>query len=335
MSKFKVSIIIPVFNVEHLLEQCVESIATQMDHEDELILVDDGSTDHSFSICQKAQLTYRNVTIIHTKNRGCSAARNTGFELAQGEYVIFVDSDDYWLENKYQHIKAELMSQPTCEVFMFDYLKLDEVTGSLIEMDQERTCPTVQTLSGKDFIVSLLKINKHLNIATWRFIVKRETLIKHHVKFEEGLYFEDMKWVFHVLLKAESARYLPIYLVVYRTKTKDQITGSLSLKKIMDRIMISVYWLDEAPKHFQDKETLDLFIRRTSELYFTSVVSFKSLNNPQEQKIILEELNKHKELLRYPNHKRYEWVAKASQRLGISVASSVFYRLNQIKHRVT
>lgn len=334
MHKFNVSIIIAVYNVEKYLWKCIESIMSQLDPFDEVILVDDGSKDSSFSICQKAQATYKNITLIHTKNHGCSAARNTGFELAQGEYVIFMDSDDYWLENSYQQIKSEIMKHKDCGAFLIDYKKLDDQTGEIIEMDLERTYQADQALLGKDFVLKLLKVNKHLNVAAWRFIVKKEALIKHQIRFEEGLYFEDMKWAFQVLLNVESAQYLPYSLNVYRTNTSHQITGSLSLKKILDRIKISAYWFNEAPQYFQDKEDLNLFIRRTSELYFTSVVSFRGLNNTQEEKIILEELNKHKVLLNYPNHKRYEWVANTSQRLGIGVASRMFYRLNQLKHKM-
>ncbi len=334
MSKFKFSIIIPVYNVEKYLEQCIESIISQIDEHDEVILVDDGSTDTSFSICQNAQAKYKNVTFVHTKNRGCSAARNTGFELAQGEYIIFMDSDDYWLENSFQQLKTEIYRNKDCEVFMVDYIKLNQLTGELTEMDQDRTFHTKQALNGKDFVISLLKINKHMNVAVFRFIVKREELIKHHIKFEEGLYFEDMKWVFQVLLSLDRVLYIPLYFYAYRINRTNQITGSLSLKKILDRIKISAYWLEEAPKYFQDKEALDLFIHRTSELYFTSIVSFRILNKAKEEKIILDELIKHKELLNYPNYKRYQWVAHTSQRLGINLASTMYYHLNQLKHKL-
>jgi len=334
MNKFKVSIIIPVYNVEKYLWKCIESIMSQLDQSDEVILVDDGSKDSSFSICQKAQETYNNITLVHTKNRGCSAARNTGFELAQGEYVIFMDSDDYWLEDTYQQIKSEVLKHNECDAFLIDYKKLDDQTGELLEMDLERTYQADQALPGKDFVLKLLKVNKHLNVAAWRFIVKREALIKHQIYFEEGLYFEDMKWAFQVLLSVESAQYLPYSLNVYRTNTSHQITGSLSLKKILDRIQISAYWFNEAPQFFQGEADLELFTRRTSELYFTSVISFRSLNNPQEEKIVLEELNKHKILLNFPNYQRYEWVANTSQRLGIGVASRLFYRLNKLKNKV-
>ena len=91
----KVSIIVPVYNVENYLEQCLDSILNQSLKEIEVILVNDGSTDRSGAICDDYSKKDKRIKVFHTKNRGLSAARNKGLELASGEYIGFVDSDDY------------------------------------------------------------------------------------------------------------------------------------------------------------------------------------------------------------------------------------------------
>lgn len=93
----KVSVIIPVYNDEKYLKQCVESILTQTYTNLEIILVDDGSTDHTPEICEEYREKYDQIRVLHKKNGGVGSSRNAGLALATGEYVLFVDNDD-WLE---------------------------------------------------------------------------------------------------------------------------------------------------------------------------------------------------------------------------------------------
>ena len=105
------SVIIPVYNVEHTLERCVQSVLAQDVPDMEVILVDDGSTDGSSALCD----TYgnkKNITVIHQDNAGLSAARNTGLTVAQGRYVTFVDSDDYLDADLYPSLMKVLQAEP-------------------------------------------------------------------------------------------------------------------------------------------------------------------------------------------------------------------------------
>ena len=93
----KISVIVPVYNVEKYLRKCIESILNQTFREFELILVDDGSTDSSGKICDEYALKDSRIKVIHKENGGASSARNAGLDVAKGEYIGFVDSDD-WIE---------------------------------------------------------------------------------------------------------------------------------------------------------------------------------------------------------------------------------------------
>ena len=90
-----ISFIIPVYNVEKYLAQCIESVLVQSHDNIEIILVDDGSTDKSGEICDNFSKTDNRVRVIHQENRGASAARNAGLGIAKGNYIAFIDSDDY------------------------------------------------------------------------------------------------------------------------------------------------------------------------------------------------------------------------------------------------
>lgn len=115
--KYKISVIVPVYKVEKYIRRCIESIINQDYSNFELILVNDGSPDNSAEICEKYSKKYSNIVLLHQKNQGQSSARNTGIENAQGEYILFLDSDDYIEQGMFKHLvylaekhKADIVS---------------------------------------------------------------------------------------------------------------------------------------------------------------------------------------------------------------------------------
>ena len=90
----EISVIVPVYKVEEYIDECIESIITQVFNDFELILVDDGSPDHCGDICEKYAAQDRRIKVIHQENKGLSGARNAGLEIASGNYITFIDSDD-------------------------------------------------------------------------------------------------------------------------------------------------------------------------------------------------------------------------------------------------
>lgn len=105
---YKLSIIVPVYNVEHYLEECIDSLLAQSYDSFEVILVDDGSTDNSGKICDRYYLEYSNVKVIHQNNKGLPFARNAGLDMAEGEYIGFIDSDDVADVNMYKKLIAAI-----------------------------------------------------------------------------------------------------------------------------------------------------------------------------------------------------------------------------------
>ena len=104
-----ISVIVPIYNVEAYLEKCIESILSQDYTPLEIILVNDGATDGSGEICDKYAKQYENITALHKKNGGLSSARNAGMEIMQGEYVSFIDSDDYIAPDMISTLYADLI----------------------------------------------------------------------------------------------------------------------------------------------------------------------------------------------------------------------------------
>lgn len=115
----KLSIIVPVFEVENTLQQCLESIYQQMDHDGELILVDDGSTDRSHEICDEWGAKDGRIRVIHQSNLGLSAARNAGIDIATGEYITFVDADDAIEEGTYTQLAKIIDAHPEYDILEY------------------------------------------------------------------------------------------------------------------------------------------------------------------------------------------------------------------------
>ena len=109
MTDALISVIVPVYNVEQYLTKCLESIVSQTYTNLEILLIDDGSTDGSGEICDRFASKDSRISVIHKANGGVSTARNLGMELCTGEYIMFVDADDYLSKNAIEHLRVQLL----------------------------------------------------------------------------------------------------------------------------------------------------------------------------------------------------------------------------------
>ena len=228
------SIIVPIYNVERYLEQCIESVIAQDYQNYELILVDDGSPDNSIDICIKYAKKYKNIIVIHKTNGGLSDARNAGIKVAQGEYIMFLDSDDYW-EGKtaLSEIKNIITnSSPDLIIYDMAYLYNKEIEYYISSKDD---------LTGnylKDFIF-LTQRNIYRPTACNK-IIKRAILIENHLLFKFGISHEDLEWSFKL---AQCINTYSIYnkaFYIYRTKRKGSITEFVNVKNTEDLLDIAI-----------------------------------------------------------------------------------------------
>ena len=166
---YKLSIIIPVYNVEQYLEQCILSIKRELKQTDELILINDGSKDNSFEICKKYECD--NVTVINNTNQGVSCTRNQGIDLAKGEYIAFVDSDDYLLEG-WRNVLEKGMETGADVVFFStesdDIPSKDELIKNILFLPVKKSLP----------------INAG---ACWSKLFRRNFLSDHNISFDADI----------------------------------------------------------------------------------------------------------------------------------------------------
>ncbi len=219
-----ISVIVPVYNVEKYLRQCLDSVVNQTYRKLEILVVDDGSTDSSGAICNE----YKDarIQVYHTENHGLSAARNYALDRAHGDYIAFLDSDD-WLE----------------ETALEQFVTIAETTGADIvacRFFQEYVDKTIK-LGGMDteFVVkgsdvlSTMIIDRKLTEDVWNKFYKASLFDS--IRYPEGRIFEDKATTYKLLQKASALAYTPAYLIHYRNRV-GSLSNIHSMKSLVD------YW---------------------------------------------------------------------------------------------
>lgn len=197
-----ISVIIPVYNVEEYLRECVDSVLKQTYKNLEIILVDDGSTDSSGKICDEYAEKDSRITVIHKKNEGPSKTRNTGLENANGKYIYFLDSDDYITEDAIETLVLTAESNQADLVF-FDAFSFSD-DGS--DVKQGYTIKgTYEAKSGYEILAELHK-NKDYHCSVVLYFAKQELYAENNISFLESAYCsEDMLFTYQVYCSAKKA----------------------------------------------------------------------------------------------------------------------------------
>lgn len=232
MERLKISVIVPVYNTLDCLKRCVDSIMRQSYENLELILVDDGSTDGSGEFCNKLEKQDNRIRVYHKENGGASSARNIGIRNAVGDYIGFVDSDDYIDTDMYQKM-MELAIEKNLQMVQISREEVDEEGNKLKDIcvppEGIRFCDS------ETFMKELLLHKGDCSFCTK--IVKRELIQKH--KFPEGELNEDFKLLVELLLETDNVGILPKrgYHVVYRSDSTTRKASENSFSRVyMDNI---------------------------------------------------------------------------------------------------
>ena len=224
-----VSVIIPVYKVEPYLRQCVDSVLAQTYRNLEIILVDDGSPDGCPAICDEYAAKDARVRVIHKENGGLSDARNAGIRAATGEYLLFLDSDDY-LENKCSYITdvIDFILRTRLDVYFFTAIQENPAHS---RWHPRYLCTTH---SRKHFLLKTFFSVPYQ--AAWLFIARRTFILSNNLFFETGILHEDEEWMPRVLLKNKSlVGVISFPLYVYRTERPNSIVNTRTEKNLSAR----------------------------------------------------------------------------------------------------
>lgn len=235
----KLSIIIPIFNVEHYLNECLNSVCAQTLENIEIICIDDGSTDNSLNIVKEYSKKDDRIKLITQKNSGQATARNKGIKEAKGEYIAFVDSDDFieptMFEKLYTKSKDNNLDLAMCKIATYNNQTKeikDNVWYYMLGIFRDFEKDIFNHKDTKEFTCNIA-------VTPYNKIYKTSLLKENHILFPEGLIFEDEKFFYDVYLRAKRVSIVPEFLYYYRTNRKGSTVNIDAENDYTDIIEIS------------------------------------------------------------------------------------------------
>ena len=309
--KMLFSVIVPVYNVEKYLKECVDSILSQTFTDFELLLVNDGSKDSSGVICEEYEQKDNRVKVIHKANGGQSTARNCGLEQAQGEYVIFLDSDDFFTTTEF-FADLQKMTAEERDVIIFRYYKY---YGENRQKDCNISLKDIAFENKGELIASLVKRDAFF-CSCWSKCVSLRLLKENGIKFDENLHCEDMDWYYSVVEKANRFALIDKPYVNYRQR-ENSVTSTLNVKFFEDNIVTIKRWWErfDAKEEGLEKEAL---LSSLAKLYCNLLISY--LRNRKELKAYKKEIMSCKALLKYSMNPRTKAIYSFARIFGVNLA---------------
>ena len=230
-----VSVIIPIYNMEPYLGDCLDSVLAQTLTDWEAICINDGSTDGSPAILEEYANKDPRFSIIHQENRGLSAARNTGLAKARGEYVYFLDSDD-WIVPEMLNTALSAMEEDGLELVFFETQRFRQRDGGGRPSDKGLLPAPgrgTQVLSGRDYLCWAVEKGCYES-PVWMQLYRRSFLLENQLTFEEGVLYEDILFTLQTLLKARQTRRLGLALHRNRIRSDSIVNKPSDLRNLKD-----------------------------------------------------------------------------------------------------
>ena len=230
------SVVIPAFNIDSYIGECIQSIVPQMENNVELIIIDDGSTDKTGDICDDIEINNKNISVYHQQNKGVSAARNVGLELSHGKYILFVDGDDLLAPNAIKSNFAKI-SENTPDIIAGSYVKFSGNTPThSTQQTSQKFIKEVESANGSKALELLLKNSLFLP-SMWANIFKRDLFITNSIYFNVNLSNnEDLDCAMRLYLKAKSIALLGESHYYYRKSRDGSATSVFKAARILDSL---------------------------------------------------------------------------------------------------
>lgn len=249
----KLSIIVPVYNVEKYLDDCLNSILQQTYSDWELILVDDGSNDASGAICDSYAATENRITVIHTENRGQSHARNLALDIAKGEYITFIDADDYLGDiNTHEYAINVLEQNPQVDIVTYPHIGIDSngfLSKETLQVFNSHASPVI--LSDKSYLITHLDVIKSMQpcyiVSTpWAKIFRRNIWINH--RYPEGMIFEDAYVLCNIIEDCNSIAFINSGEYYYRYNPNSSLHQKKTPERFFFRIKLLLHFNESLNK---------------------------------------------------------------------------------------
>lgn len=316
----KISVIVPVYNVEEYLEKCLDSLVNQTLKDIEIIVVNDGTKDNSQDIIDKYVKKYKNIKCYKKENGGLSSARNYGLKYAKGEYIAFVDSDDYVEKNMYEDMynkaKEDNFDVVACDL---KYIYDDEEVLAYSNLKKDLT--TKEEIK-KSYI--------YIYPAAWNKIYKKELL--KNIEFKEKVWFEDVEFLYRLYPRINSIGYINKYYYNY-VQREGAITRTFN-SKLYDYInnwngIIDFYKKENLYDEYKN-ELEYCYVRYIYATFVKRAANYKNIEEYNRAvKIAIKNVNEH-----FPKYKKNKYFYKSLKGIYLllfnkSIAKRIYIKNNK------
>lgn len=243
------TVIIPVYNVEAYLEKCISSVMNQSFKEIEIILIDDGSTDGSGRMCDRFAATDDRISVIHQKNKGLAVARNVGLEKATGEWIAFLDSDDWVACNMYEMLITACKETGSYLAFCDSIDVYEGKDDTYIPESKGQ----LRVISIDDYLRLLVNKDK-ARLEVWNKVWKRELIGE--TKYVPGQVSEDVHFNREILQKVNTIAYVPLPLHHYLVQRRGSTTSSFKPRRLYAFEEYTTWMVDYSVKQDYHKKSL-------------------------------------------------------------------------------
>lgn len=274
----KVSVIIPVYNVAPYLDRCIRSVLA-LETSLEVVIVDDGSTDGSGRICDEWAAKDERIQLIRQENRGLSETRNQGLRESSGEYILFLDADDFLDPVQTDRLLGTLDGSQTVAMGLYrNYFRgkdrfVKEKCGAFLAMRGNTPM--------ERFMNAVPADGRSCYMIAPRFVVKREFLLENALFFHKDIYYEDEEWTQRLLCRARSVFVTHFYFYCYRQKREGAITAAVSPRHIWDTF--TILELSDTLRRTQGQAAQRYLRRRMALLYLNNLVRLPGLPKEQQE----------------------------------------------------
>ena len=304
-TKPKISVIIPVYNVEKWLNKCVDSILSQSYENFEVILVNDGSTDKSKDICDQYSKEDNRVKVFDILNSGQSVARNIGLKEAKGDYILFIDSDDYISDKAIIEKFINILDSNNYDFIYTSYCRFEDGNEEKITeiLPINLTNDEIKNKEGKDILVDLLNKNS-FHHAPYLKVCRKEFILNNKLFFREGYYHEDAEWTFKVFYYAKKIFIYDKPWYMRRMRENSTITSrneSAICKKLCDRLIIA----DDLIKFFKKENASKVIINDLVRMYWGDILCVAKLSDKQLINMCSQIIDKTRKNLLIVKDKKY------------------------------
>lgn len=300
------SIIVPIYNVEKYLKECINSVLQQEFKDYELILVDDGSTDNCPQICDEFALKEDRIRVIHKKNGGLSDARNAGLEVCNGKYTLFLDSDDFLTENCLNKAYDLLIIRNMPDILLSTFNSLFDDQGQE-ELNRFKLSEEFGVVANHKILLNtLLKENNEIPWSAWRNIYKTALININYMKFEKGLVgAEDCSFFMEYMKYVKSYLVMEYPIVNYRVSREGSITNTIKYNTIIGQLNVFSKYFKEYKQSNISNNHKDIIYEHFAQKFANTISTFYFLSEVEEINGATKIVKENKEILKFAYGKKY------------------------------